>query len=115
MKLEWRSLVSLKAPVIILFVVFWNAGFMLAMYLGGGGLLGGLTPIGMKVTGFVCLSACIFSLAVATIKPLQLALIAPSRAKCFNPKEFYFLAFVSGFFAISRLVFPVVEPGVNAF
>jgi len=115
MKLEWRSLVSLKAPVIIAFVLIWNAGFSLAMHLGGGGLRGGLSPIGMKVTGFVCLAACLFSLSIAVSKPLQAALIAPSRAGNFNSKEFYFLAFVSGALAVSRFVFPVIGGGGNVF
>ena len=115
MKLEWRSLVSLKAPVIVAFVLIWNAGFLLAMYLGGGGLKGGLSPIGMKVTGVDCLAACLFSLSVAASKPVQAALIAPSRAANFNSKEFYFLAFVSGALAVSRFAFPVIGGGGNAF
>mgnify|MGYP003388897298 CR=1 FL=1 len=52
MKLDWKSLISLKIPVLIGFVVLWSAGFLLAIYLGGGGLRGGLTPIGMKVSRF---------------------------------------------------------------
>lgn len=108
MKLNWKSLISLKAPVIVAFVFLWNAGFLIAMYLGGGGLSGGLTPIGMEITGYVCLLACLFSLSVATIKRVQSALIAPSRADNFNAKEFYFIAFITGVLAISRFTFPVV-------
>ena len=115
MKLEWRSFVSLKAPVIVAFVLIWNAGLLLAMHLGGGGLKGGLTPIGMKITGVVCLAACLFSLSVAASKSVQAALIAPSRAANFNSKEFYFLAFVLGALAASRFAFPVIEGGGNAF
>ena len=74
MKIEWRSLASLKVSVIVAFVLIWNAGFLLAMYLGGGGLRGGLSPIGMKVTGVVCLAACLFSLSVAASKTVQAAL-----------------------------------------
>jgi len=115
MKIEWRSLASLKVSVIVAFVLIWNAGFLLAMYLGGGGLRGGLSPIGMKVTGVVCLAACLFSLSVAASRTVQAVLITPSRVENFNPKEFYFLAFVSGVIAVSRFVFPAVEGGSNAF
>ncbi|BFM49019.1 hypothetical protein [Marinomonas sp. THO17] len=114
MKLELRSLVSLKVSVIVAFVLIWNAGLLFAMYLGGGGLSGGLSPIGMKVTGAVCLAVCLFSLSVAALKPVQAALVAPSRAGNFNSKEFYFLAFVSGALAVSRFVFPAIGNGGNA-
>ena len=115
MKMDWKSFVSLKAYVLIAFVVIWNAGFLLAMQLGGGGLRGGLTPIGMKITGAVCIAACIFSLLVACIKPIQARLVAPARAHNFNVKEFYFLAFVSGVLGITRFVFPLVGVGSNGF
>jgi hypothetical protein len=115
MKLEWRSLVSLKAPVIVAFVLIWNAGFLFAMHLGGGGLKGGLSPIGLKISGFVCFAACLFSLSVAASKPVQEVLIAPSRADNFNSKEFYFLAFVLGALAVSRFLFLAIEGGSNAF
>jgi hypothetical protein len=114
MKLNWRSLVSLKVSVIIAFIIIWNMGFYLAMYLGGGGLSGGLTPIGLEVSGYTCLLASIFSLSVAMLKPIQGLLIAPSRASNFSPKEFYFLALVAGFLAVSRLAFPVAAVGSNA-
>ncbi len=114
MKFKWRSLISLKAPVIIAFILLWNSGILLAMYLGGGGLRGGLTPIGMEVTGYVCLVACLFSLSVARSTTVQSLVIAPSRAANFNSKEFYFLALLSGFLAISRFTFPVAEIGANA-
>ncbi len=110
MKFKWRSLISLKAPVIIAFILLWNSGILLAMYLGGGGL----TPIGMEVTGYVCLVACLFSLSVARSTTVQSLVIAPSRAANFNSKEFYFLALLSGFLAISRFTFPVAEIGANA-
>ncbi|MCV2403797.1 hypothetical protein OFY17_13065 [Marinomonas sp. C2222] len=115
MKLEWRSLVSLKTPVIVAFVLMWNTGFLFAMHLGGGGLKGGLSPIGMKITGFVCLAACFFSISVAASKSVQEVLIAPSRADNFHSKEFYFLAFVSGALAVSRFVFLAIEDSSNAF
>ena len=111
MKLEWRSYISLKASVLIVFVALWNAGILYAMFLGGGGPRGGLTPVGMKVTGFVCVAASIFALSVAMSKSLQSSLVAPTREKNFNSREFYFLAFVTGVLAISRFVFPV---GANA-
>jgi hypothetical protein len=114
MKLEWKSLVSLKTSVIVAFVLLWNAGFFMAMHLGGGGLRGGLTPIGMEITGYACLAVTVFGLSVATLKPVQLSLIEPSRSGNFNPKEFYFLAFVSGVLAISRFTFPVIEAGTSA-
>ena len=111
MRLDWKSLLSLKTSVIIAFVVIWNAGFLLAMYLGGGGLNGALTDTGMRVSGYVCLAACLFSLSVALSKPLQSILIEPNRAENFNTKEFYFLAFISGALAISRFTFPAMPVG----
>ena len=114
MKLEWRSFISLKAPVLIAFVALWNAGILYAMFLGGGGPRGGLTPVGMKVTGFVCVAASIFALSVAMSKSVQASFIAPARAQNFHSREFYFLAFVTGVLAISRFVFPEFDAGANA-
>jgi hypothetical protein len=76
--LNWRSFISLKAYVIIIFLVVWNVGLLYAMYMGGGGLEGGLTPIGMKISSYVYLAASIFSFSVAVSKPVQAALIAPN-------------------------------------
>ena len=115
LQMNWRSFLSLKAYALVAFVVIWNLGFLYAMHLGGGGLAGGLTPIGMKVTGYVCLAACIFALSVAMSKSLQSVLVAPSRAHNFNPKEFYFMAFITGILAISRFLFPLSEVAANAF
>ncbi len=108
-KLNWRSFLSLKVPAIIAFVVLWNAGLLYAMYMGGGGFAGGLTPIGMKITGYVCAAASLFSFSIAAIKPFQNMLIAKTRVHNFSVKEFYFLAFVTGLLAVSRFVFPILE------
>ncbi len=107
-KLNWKSFLSLKVPVIVAFVVLWNAGFLYAMYMGGGGLAGGLTPIGMKITGYVCAAASLFSFSIAAIKPFRNMLLAKTRVHNFSVKEFYFLAFVAGLLAISRFVFPIL-------
>ncbi len=89
MKLEWRSLVSLKTPVIVGFIIAWNAGVLFANYSGGEGFWT-FTPKSMKMAGFVCLGASLFSLAVAAVKPFQAVVIAPTRAKHFTPKDFFF-------------------------
>ena len=104
--LDWKPYVSLKTPVILAFVVLWNAGFLLAMHLGGGGVEGALSPVGTKVSGVVCLAAAIFGLTVARSESVQAVLIAPTRAKNFRSKEFYFLAIVAGFIGIGSFVFP---------
>lgn len=113
MKLNWKSLISLKTTVIVTFILTWNAGFFLAMYLGGGGLGGGVTPIGMQITGYVCLAAFLFSISVAVLKPVQTALIEPTRAVDFSSREFYFFAFVTGVLAVSRF-FLIIDLGSNA-
>ena len=114
MSLNWRSILSLKAWVLVTFLVLWNLGFFVSMQAGGGGLTGGLAPAGMKISGYVCLAACAFSLSVATSKSIQSFLIAPSRAANFSTREFYFIAFITGFLAISRFVFPALEVSANA-
>jgi hypothetical protein len=106
MKLDLRSLGSLKAPVIIAAIFIWNAGLLFAMHLSGGELTSKLSPTGMKLAGGVCLAACLFSLSIANSKLVQTALIAPSRANNFNSKEFYFVAFLSGVIAVSCFVSP---------
>ena len=106
MKLQWRSVTSLKASVLVTFVLLWNAGFLISIYIGGGSWSGGQTSLGMKISGLVCLAACLFTFAVARSKSVQEKLIAPSRSEYFNTREFYFLAVVSGVLAISRFILP---------
>jgi hypothetical protein len=84
------------------------------MYLGGGGPIGALTPIGMKVTGIVCAAASAFCLVAAMSKGAQEILVAPSRAMNFSPKEFYFVALVAGLLAASRFFYPGLEVAPNA-
>jgi hypothetical protein len=108
MKLNWKSFFSLKIPVIISFVVIWNAGFIYAAQLGEGIFSGGFTPLGMKITGMVCVAASIFSFCVAFIKPFQSMVVAESRLQNFSVKEFYFLALIAGVLAISRFTFPAM-------
>ena len=108
MKLNWKSFLSLKIPVIITFVVIWNAGFIYAAQLGEGAFSGGFTPLGMKITGMVCVAASIFSFSVAFIKPFQNMVISEARIQNFSVKEFYFLALVAGVLAISRFTFPAI-------
>ncbi len=104
-KSNWNSFFSLKVPVIIAFRTIWNLGFLYAMYMGGGGFEGGLTPIGMKITGYTCAAASLFCFSVATIKPFQNLVVSKTRVHNFSVKEFFFLTFVSGFLAVSRFVF----------
>jgi len=84
------------------------------MKLGGGGLTGALTSTGMKVTGLVCTAACLFALAVASSKSLQSLVVAPSRTSNFSPKEFYFLALITGVLAVTRFIFPLLMANQNA-
>ena len=106
MSMNWRSIVSLKVQVLIGFVLLWNLGLFYAASLGGGFPEGALTPAGMRATGYVCLLALSFCLAVARLKPIQSLVVAPSRANNFNSKEFYLMALTLGFLTLSRFLFP---------
>ena len=108
MNLDWKSLVSLKVPVIIAFVVIWNAVFLYAMHLGSEDFPGRLTPENMWITGFLCIAVSIFSLFIAVLKPFQNIVVAESRAQNFRAKEFYFLALLTAFLGVSQFVFPLI-------
>lgn len=98
-----NSLFSIKKSVLIGFVIFWNAGFLIAMYFGDGGIEGMFSPKSMKVQGIVCVLASLFCLGIAIIKPVQKLVILEGRASEFNPIAFYFVAFITAMLAISRL------------
>ena len=106
MKLDWRSLASLKVSVIVAFIVLWNGGLFLASYLGGAGLAI-TTPVGFAVSGAVFLGASAFFILVARLKRIQEVVVAPERAANFNPKEFYFAALVAGLLAVGHLAISI--------
>jgi len=100
---EWRSLASLKASVIVTFIVLWNAGCLVGVHLNGG--FGRLTnrasAIAIAVT---CAVACAFALAVALSTEVQDVLLADSRRHNFRQSDFLFVAFLSGMLAVFSLV-----------
>ena len=106
MKIDWRSLASLRVSVIVAFVVLWNSGLFLASYLGGGDWTS-VTPVGLVVSGAVFLGASAFSLLVARFKRIQNVVVAPERSANFNPKEFYFVAVVCGLLAVGHLALSI--------
>lgn len=106
--LNFKSFVSVKMPYFIGFIVLWNAGFFGAMLLGGGGLAGGLSEIGMMITGIVCFLASIFCFAVASLPQMQIKVIDPERNQDFTPKEFYILALLLWLIGITRFTFPAL-------
>ena len=101
--LEWRSLASLKASVIVTFIVLWNAGCLVGVYLndGFGQLTNRESAIAMAVT---CSAACVFALSVALSAAVQDALLAESRRHNFRRGDFLFVAFLTGMLAIFSLV-----------
>ena len=99
-----HSILSVKKTVLISFVVFWNIGFLIAFYFGGGGIEGMFSPLSMKVQGIVCVIASLFCLSIAVLKPVQKLVVLEDRIESFNPIGFYFVAFIAAILAISRLV-----------
>ncbi|MEM8859445.1 MAG: hypothetical protein AAGD96_14045 [Chloroflexota bacterium] len=101
--IRFKSLLSLKAYVIVAFIAFWNAGFLLGRYLGGGGIQASFEPVAMKTTGITCALAGLFFLSVAASTKVQSILVAPSRSNNFRSREFYILAFLTCGMAIGYL------------
>ena len=95
---------SLQQSVLIGFVVFWNVGFLIALYLGGGGIQGMFSPLSIKVQGIVCVIASLFCLSIAVLKPVQKLVVLEDKIESFTPVGFYFVAFITAMLAISRLV-----------
>lgn len=97
--LEWRSLASLKASVIVCFVVLWNAGCLISVYLNNG--FGQLTNweslIAMALT---CFAASAFALAVALSTGVQDVVLAESRRQNFRRSDFLFIGLVTGLLAM---------------
>ncbi len=104
-QMNWRSFLSLKAYVLVIFVVLWNLGLLYDFIIEGRSIIADKSSTGLKISGFTCLAACVFAIAVAKSKNIQDILVAPKRNHNFNVKEFYFMAFIMGSFAISMLVF----------
>lgn len=106
MKFRHKSILSLKASVLIAFVAIWNAGFLYALYVADWNPDNIFKKESMTIQGLTCLFACIFSLAVAMFKPLQDFVVADSRQSNFRVLEFYFFALITAVLAISRFVVP---------
>ena len=104
--INFKSFVSLKTGYLVGFILFWNAGFFLAMQMGGGGLEGGLSDVGMLITGVICFASSIFAFAVASLPQLQIKLIDPERKADFTKREFYILALILWLIGITRFTFP---------
>lgn len=94
-RIQLKSLLSLKISVIISFVVFWNAGFLLGRYLGGGDIQASFEPIAMKTAGITSIFVGLFSLLIAASKKMQSILVSPARSDSFRSREFYILAFIT--------------------
>ena len=96
-----HSILSVKKSVLIGFVVFWNIGFLVAFYFGGGGIEGMFSPVSMKVQGILCSVASLFFLSIAILKPVQNLVVLKDRIESFNPIGFYFVAFITAMLAIT--------------
>jgi len=101
--LEWRSLASLKASVIVAFIVLWNAGCVIGVYLNGG--FEQLTNRGSAIAlAGTCAAACAFGLAVALSARVQDAFLAESRRHNFRRSDFFFIALITGLLAVFSLI-----------
>lgn len=99
--IRFKSVLSLKAYILIFFAIAWNAGFLTGRYLGGGGVKGSFEPIALETHGVVGGAACLFFLCAANPRIAQKYFIAPSRSQNYRPREFYLLAFVTGGLTVS--------------
>jgi len=93
--MEWKAYLSLKWQVILIFVVLWNTGFLLAMYSPANGIELFFRNESKPVLCTTLIAASIFSFSVAILEPVQRAFVATSRAHNFRTKEFYFLGLLA--------------------
>ena len=102
MNLDQKSILSLKYPVLIGFVVLWNLGFLVAYLLGRDEVEGVFSSISSTTIGIVCTIASLFCLSVARSKSIQSIVVSEKRAENFKPDEFYFVALISGVLGVSN-------------
>ena len=91
---EWRSILSLKASVIVGFVLTWNLGFSVAIYVNGG-----MTRMSFPaawIIGATCFIASGFFAAIAMSGRFREFVLAPTRQHNFRRGDFVFLAFLVG-------------------
>lgn len=100
---QWRSLLSLKTSVLILFLLIWNLGFVVAMYGFGNGFSQPITPETGVVISIICICTCVFSLAVSFSSRIRAKLLATTRKQDYRAKDFYLLSFVT--FMLSIVMF----------
>lgn len=94
----------MKIPVIIAFILVWNIGCLVAIYLNGGA--GSLTdPMTELAMGIACLAASIFTAAVGSSEALQNRVIAPTRRHNYRSGVFLFVAFLCGALSVIALTF----------
>ena len=103
---QWRSFLSLKTPVLLVFFVLWNVGFVIAMFGFGNGFGSPITAQAGVVISIICLCACVFSLMVTFSKQIRQKLIEPRRAQNYRAKDFHILSFVTLALSICMLFFP---------
>lgn len=103
---QWRSYLSLKTSVLVIFLLAWNIGFLIAMYAFGNGFGLPITPKAGIAISIVCICACIFCLAVSCFPNIRSKLLEPTRAKDYRSQDFYLLSFVTFVLSIAMLFFP---------
>lgn len=107
MRLDWKSLLSLRTQVLAIVVIFWNAGFLLAMRVGGDIPRGMLTAEGKPIVVATCALAAVFALLVASSGQVRKLVLEPERADRFRAWDFYFFAVVVGLLAVGNAFMPV--------
>jgi len=102
-----KSLLSLKKPILIFVIVFWNAGFLFAIFSNGGFPDGLFTKESGQIIGTICMLICAFFLSVAISPKIQDCVISKERKINFSSKDFYFLSFLLFIIGLSRFIIPM--------
>jgi len=103
---QWRSYLSLKTNILVIFFILWNTGFIVAMYIFGDGFGSPITPGAGIVISIVCFIAGIFGFSVAVSTNVRKRLLEPTRSDNYRKKDFLLLGFVGIGLAIAMYFIP---------
>lgn len=90
---QWRSYLSLKTDILVIFFIVWNAGFLFSIYRNG--WIFEFDDTNKLPVSIVLLLASVFAYVVAFSNYAREKMIEPKRAHNFRKKDFYFLGFIA--------------------
>ena len=106
---QWRSYLSLRTEVLLIFFVVWNLSFLFAIFVYGNGLDSPFSLRGGMIISGICALTCVFCLTIIFSKSVRNHLLEPKRLHNYRAKDFYLLAFITFIISLGIQFFTKIQ------